>query len=576
MVYDAARQEILLFGGQRDGGIRYNDLWAWNGSNWVQKASVDAPAARFYAPLAYDSARQRVVLYGGSHGNQETWEWDGTNWTQRSPSTVPPPHSNSALAYDAARQRTILFGNYAQTWAWDGTNWANLNPVDPPQARNYPAMAYDPVRQEVLLVSGSNLSDTWAWSGTTWTRRTPARQISGRQGGMLVWHGGLQRLVSFGGDIPNVDNYSADLDLWDGTNWIAWSGKTQTFDMSARANGTWNFTGIRIPPGVTVVFNKNAGNTPVRWLATQDVTIDGAISLNGEFGANSLPPGEVAQGGPGGYAGGRGGVRFSASASFVGAPGQGPGGGLPGTAQQTSPENLRDGRQATHAESYGNAFLQPLVGGSGGGGGASSQDADGGNGGGGGGAILISSSRDVIVNGRISANGGEFQWSGASNGGRGSGGAILLRGDRVTGPGTLEAYGGTSGNRNGRLRVEAYTRSLTGGQNPVAVVGLPAANGELNQQGTLTIVSVDGVNVVQPPGGSLQTPDVVFSDAGPVNVVINGVGIPDNTPVRLRVTTGTGVTEAGPVNLVGGSVTIPVTVPKGLGTLQASAQYAAP
>ncbi|MFN0067894.1 MAG: Kelch repeat-containing protein, partial [Limisphaerales bacterium] len=305
MVYDAARQEVILFGGQRDGGIRYGDTWAWNGSNWVQKVTAEAPSARFYAPMAYDSARQRVVLYGGSHDIQETWEWDGVTWIKRTPAATPGNQSNCAMAYDAARQRTIHFGNFGQTWAWDGTNWANLNPVDPPQARNYSAMAYDPVRQEIIMVSGSNLADTWAWSGTQWTRRTPVRQISGRQGGLLVWHAGLQRLASFGGDISGVDGYSADLDLWDGTNWTYFSGKSQTFDMSGRANGTWNFSSIRVPPGVTVVFNRNAGNTPVRWLATNDVVIDGALSLNGGFGANSLPPGEVAQGGPGGYSGGR-------------------------------------------------------------------------------------------------------------------------------------------------------------------------------------------------------------------------------------------------------------------------------
>jgi hypothetical protein len=186
---------------------------------------------------------------------------------------------------------------------------------------------------------------------------------------------------------------------------------------------------------------------------------------------------------------------------------------------------------------------------------------------------MIASSRDILLNGVVRANGGHIEWSNASYGGRGSGGAILLRADRVTGPGSLEAYGGQNNNPNGRIRVEAYVRSLTGGQNPVAVVGLPAANGELNQVGTLTIVSVDGVNVAQPPTGNPLTPDVVFSDAGQVNVVINGTGVPNGTPVTLRVTTANSVITAGPVNMQNGTVTIPVTVPAGVGTLQATAQF---
>lgn len=575
MVYDAARQQVVLFGGHR-GDTRLNDTWVWDGTNWTQKTPANAPSPREYHAMAYDAARQEVVLHGGNSaasGNAETWTWNGTDWSLKSPATSPPGHNNSALAYDAARQEVVLFGNFGQTWVWNGTTWTQRSPFSPPSARNYLTMDYDPIRQEVVLFSGSNQSDTWTWNGTAWTRKTPTRQIAGRQGHMMAWHGGLQRMVVFGGDIPGVDNWSADTDFWNGTDWVSHSGKFQTFDMTARANGVWNFTSINIPGGVTVVFQKNAQNTPVRWLATEDVVIHGVVDVSGEFGANNLPPGVPARGGPGGFDGGRGGINVAASGSFVGSPGQGPGGGAPGTAQQTSPQNLRDGKPGEYNGVYGNAFLQPLIGGSGGGGGASNDNTDGGNGGGGGGAIMIASSRDITLNGIVRANGGDLQWSGASQGGRGSGGAILLRADRVSGPGTLQAYGGNTGNPNGRIRVEAYVRSLTGSQIPTAVVGLPAASGELNQVGTLTIVSVDGVNVAQPPSGNLSTPDVVFSDAGPVNVVVNGTGIPDGTPVNLRVTTVNSVINAGPVNLQNGTATITVTVPAGVGTLQATAQF---
>ncbi len=575
MAYDAARQQVVLFGGHR-GDIRLNDTWVWDGTNWTQKTPANSPSPRERHAMAYDAARQEVVLHGGNSaagGNAETWTWNGTDWTLKTPATSPPGHNNSALAYDAARQEVLLFGNQGQTWVWNGTTWTQRSPFGPPSPRNFLTMDYDPVRQEVVLFSGSNQSDTWTWNGTAWTRKTPTRQIAGRQGHAMAWHGGLRRMVVFGGDIPGVDSWSADTDFWNGTDWAFHSGKFQTFNMTGRANGVWNFTAINVPSGVTVVFQKNVQNTPVRWLATEDVVINGAVDVSGEFGANNLPPGVPARGGPGGFDGGRGGIRVSASGSFVGSPGQGPGGGAPGTAQQTSPENLRDGRKGEYDGVYGNAFLQPLIGGSGGGGGASNNDNDGGNGGGGGGAIMIASSRDITVNGVIRANGGDLQWSGASQGGRGSGGAILLRADRVTGPGTLQAFGGNTSFPNGRIRVEAYVRSLTGAQNPVAVVGLPAASGELNQVGSLTIVSVDGVNVVQPPSGNLTTPDVVFSDAGPVNVVVNGTGIPDGTPVNLRVTTANSVINAGPVNLQNGTATLTVTVPAGVGTLQATAQF---
>ena len=572
MVWDAARAEVMMFGGHR-GDVRLNDTWVWNGTTWAQKTPANSPSAREHYAMAYDGARQNVVLYGGTAGSGETWTWDGNDWTQQTPATSPPAHSNHALAYDAARQNVVLFGNQGQTWLWNGTDWARAFPASSPPAKNHLAMEYDPVRQLVILVSGSNHADTWAWNGNNWTQLSPANQPAGRHYHTLNWDAGLQRLVLVGGEVPG-EGHTADTYLFDGSNWTFLSGKTQTFDMSSRVNGIWNFSTIRVPPGVTVRFVKNAGNTPVRWLATGNVTLDGVLDLNGEFGAGDLPPGIVPQGGPGGFAGGRGALRFDASGTFVGQPGQGPGGGDPGTAQQTSPENLRDGKDGQHNSAYGNAFLQPLSGGSGGGGGSSSNTGNGGNGGGGGGAILISSSRDIILNSVIRANGGSRQYSGSSQGGRGSGGGILLRADRVTGPGTLEAFGGEANNPNGRIRVEGYLRTLSGPSTPVAVVGLPSQNGNLNQVGTLTIATVDGANVVQPPTGNTQTPDVVFSEEGPVTVVVNGVGIPDGTPVALRITTSTSVIQATPVDMVGGTATFNVSsVPRGLGTLQATAQF---
>jgi hypothetical protein len=572
MAWDAARNEILLFGGTRNTG-RLNDTWVWNGTNWTQKTPANSPSPRENFCLAYDAARQRVVLFGGANGGQETWEWNGTDWNSVNTATRPQATDRSAMAYDPARQEIVMFGNFGQTWIYDGTNWEQRGSLHVPAAKSWPSLITDGTSNTILLFSGSNQQETWSWNGTDWTERTPLNQPAGRQYQAMVWDGTRQRGVLFGGDIPGVDNYAGDTWFWNGTDWALTSDKVQNFDASARPDGTYHFTSITIPPGVTVRWIiTNLALPPVRWLATEDVVIHGTIDVSGQFAANTLPPGVPARGGPGGYDGGLGAIRFASSAAYVGQPGKGPGGGEPGTAQQTNP-NLRDGKPGEYAGKYGNAFLQPLLGGSGGGGGASSADWDGGRGGGGGGAILIASSRDILLNGVIRANGGEYQWSNASYGGRGSGGGILLRADRVTGPGSLEAYGGHPNNPNGRIRVEAYVRSLTGGQNPPAVVGLPAANGELNQVGTLRIVSVDGANVVQPPTGNLSTPDVVFSDPGPVTIVVNGTGIPNGTPVTVTITTASSIITAGPQNLQGGSATVTATVPAGTGTLQATAQF---
>src|SRR3972149_3792529 len=46
-------------------------------------------------------------------------------------------------------------------------------------------------------------------------------------------------------------------------------------------SGVFNFTTINIPAGVSVIFTRNATNTPVAQLASGNVTIAGTINLNG-------------------------------------------------------------------------------------------------------------------------------------------------------------------------------------------------------------------------------------------------------------------------------------------------------
>ena len=61
------------------------DTWEWDGAEWTQVADT-GPGARALNGLAYDAAREQVVLFGGadSAGNvlDDTWAWDGTEWTQ--------------------------------------------------------------------------------------------------------------------------------------------------------------------------------------------------------------------------------------------------------------------------------------------------------------------------------------------------------------------------------------------------------------------------------------------------------------------------------------------------------------
>ena len=172
----------------------------------------------------------------------------------------------------------------------------------------------------------------------------------------LAYDSARQRIVLFGGESSGA---LGDSWLWDGTNWSYYGSPVPVFDMTSRPNGIWNYTSIDVDSGVTVTFAKHAANAPVRWLATGNVNINGILSLDGANGGTDPSPGQEAPGGPGGFAGGLGGVRFDQSGSYAGTPGQGPGGGLPGV-------NINErGYNGTFAGTYGNSYLQPLIGGSG-------------------------------------------------------------------------------------------------------------------------------------------------------------------------------------------------------------------
>jgi len=597
MAWDATRQEAVIYGGQNT--IGYSNPPAaqtatWNGSNWTIKAPAASPGAMGHHAMAWDAVREEVVLFGGFSGVAAlsgTWAWNGTTWTNKAPAANPGAMYHHTMAWDAARQEIVLFGGFRtttgvinETWTWNGATWTQKSPATSPPARYGHSMAYDAVRQEIVVFSGFSgthyLEDTWVWNGTTWTQRNPVHTPGRRNETAMLWHPGEQKIVLIGGyDRDFVDR--DDTWKWNGTDWEFAAGTELIMDMKDKPNGVWNYTSINVPDGLTVRFRRNAANTPVTWLATEDAVISGIISLDGRrgFGLPNIP-GNQPVGGPGGYDGGLGGNRIELFNTTSGTPGGGPGGGLPGVA------NRANGLNATHQGIYGNVYLIPPTGGSGGGGSAAYDTASGANGGGGGGAMLLASSRDIYVNGTIRANGGAAQNVGAfpATSGHGAGGGIKLVCDRLHGSGTIQARGGnnaTTANIGGYVRLESYLR-------PFDISGTVAAGNRSNAAPvmgvnysavpSLVISQVKGTNVVQPPTGSFQTPDVVFSEAGPVTITVTATNIPDGTTVTARVVTASSTINlpAGadpPVTLAGGTANFTATVPAGHGTIQAFATF---
>ncbi|MBS1875690.1 MAG: putative Ig domain-containing protein [Acidobacteria bacterium] len=251
--FDAARAQVVLFGGNYFGDGDSGDTWTWNGATWTHQSPVNSPSGRNDTAMTYDAARSQVVLFSGgvfsSTGEADTWVWDGSNWTQKFPAASPSARHSAAIAYDAAHQQVVLFGGFrgesflGDTWVWDGANWTQKSPSTSPAARAGARMVYDSARGQIVLFGGdggSLLADTWVWDGSNWTQKSPANSPSGRSGYAMSFDSVRNQVVLFGGtDYYNPVN---DTWVWDGSNWTS---VTTSHTPSARSYMQMVFDSVR-------------------------------------------------------------------------------------------------------------------------------------------------------------------------------------------------------------------------------------------------------------------------------------------------------------------------------------------
>ncbi len=303
-------------------------------------------------------------------------------------------------------------------------------------------------------------------------------------------------------------------------------------------DNVYHFTTITIPANVTLRLGADVlGHTPVHWLASGAVRIEGTLDLNGQAGHACGQPPVPGIAGAGGFNGGP-----AASESASGSAGDGPGGArYPGGGFDHAGHVTANGGAI-----YGNLYLMPLIGGSGG---AGNGGPPGAGGGGGGGAILIASdvSIDLPMGGSIRANGGNAGQqctSDGTRGGAGSGGAIRLMAPRVTIGGSLSATGGAapfSSASVGRIRIESFQRTLAGASiSPGASFGVPFQVFPPVSGPTVRVVSVAGVAVIPSPTGSFQMPDVTIEAVSAVPVELSASNVPPGTILNLRFVPETG------------------------------------
>jgi hypothetical protein len=181
--YDAARGKLILFGGF-DGEAAMQDTWEWDREtgwqlicgNECQANFCCEPPARHDHRMIYDSAKQRIVMFGGTDDASDLddlWAYDAGGWHEID-SDGPSARSGHTFAFDPRMGVALLFGGtrggnaVADTaWSFDirGDTWSPLDTSAPaPVGREFAAMTFDGEKSEFVMFGGGDSGqyrDTW-------------------------------------------------------------------------------------------------------------------------------------------------------------------------------------------------------------------------------------------------------------------------------------------------------------------------------------------------------------------------------------------------------------------------------
>ncbi|MEZ4368356.1 MAG: kelch repeat-containing protein [Kofleriaceae bacterium] len=191
LAYDVRRSRLVLFGGW-SGAVARNDVWEWDGSSWLARATAAGPGPRWGATFIHDPARGKTVLFGGAANSSvvlaDTWEWDGERWERKVTTSGPSARSHAAGAFASTYGVAMMFGGCqpggdtcgidSALWSWDGASWRLEDDGSAgPLPVGLSGMAYAPASASLLIVGGDRsltaAPEAWlatprAASGAAW------------------------------------------------------------------------------------------------------------------------------------------------------------------------------------------------------------------------------------------------------------------------------------------------------------------------------------------------------------------------------------------------------------------------
>jgi hypothetical protein len=244
MVYHGVNKKSYLFGGGV-GSEAFNDFWEWDGSKWQRLIDNTPVGRRIHTNMVYDAARNRIVLFGGMRKDSlnksvlenDIWEWRDAQWTKVKPSSdlAPSPRFAFSMVYSSALKKSLIIGGlsatgepYNEMWTWDGKTFELVSNDDLPliETGMGNAASLDKGKTVRLILCGrmresspaNNQSNkntaTFEWNGQNWKALTLLVNPSRRENHTMVTDTNNDQIILFGGGTREEDAFINPEDIW--------------------------------------------------------------------------------------------------------------------------------------------------------------------------------------------------------------------------------------------------------------------------------------------------------------------------------------------------------------------------
>jgi hypothetical protein len=209
LAYDANRNIVVLFGGQDSVSMKLGDTWEWSNGNWTEM-DIKEPSPRINAAMAYDLDKKRIVLFGGlttSGIDNDLWTYDGKQWVKINSSSSPSPRQLATMVFDKSKSQFVLFGGWdakknvlGDTWVLKNNQWTQLA-IKGPTPRASHAMTYNDDHQSVFVYGGydtTSLNDLWELKDGIWNNIN-VKDAPSRLHASMSYDPDKRRILVFGG-----------------------------------------------------------------------------------------------------------------------------------------------------------------------------------------------------------------------------------------------------------------------------------------------------------------------------------------------------------------------------------------